>query len=76
MSGILHESWLGELVAGWDRSRKLNAFEERYLACLNIIVMRWNFGASNEILSFALLLFLWNNASQKLRIPSYSAVVK
>ena len=32
MSGILHESWLGEVVAGWDRVRKLNAFEEHYLA--------------------------------------------
>ena len=32
MSGILHESWLGEVVAGWDCVWKLNAFEERYLA--------------------------------------------
>ena len=32
MSGILHESWLGEVVVGLDRVRKLNAFEEHYLA--------------------------------------------
>ena len=31
MLGILHESWVGEVVAGWDRVRKLNSFEERYL---------------------------------------------
>ena len=51
MSGMLHERWLGKLISGWDRARKSNAFEERYLACLNIIVMRWNFGTSNEIAS-------------------------
>ena len=63
----------GELIATWDRAKKLNAFEERHLDCLNIIVMRWNFGASNEILGFAFLLFLWDNGSQKLRIPSHFA---
>ena len=63
MSGILQESWLGEVVAGWDRVRKLNAFEERDLACLSIIVTIWNFGARNEILSFEYLLFFWDNAS-------------
>ena len=46
MSGIMHENWLGELVAGWDPARESNAFVESYLACLNIIVKRWNFGAS------------------------------
>ena len=30
MSGILHESWLGKIVA--DHVRKLNAFGKRYLA--------------------------------------------
>ena len=35
------------------------------------ILMLWDFRASNEILSFAILLFLWDNASQKLRIPSH-----
>ena len=33
ISVILHESWLGKVVAGQDRVRKLNAFEECYLAC-------------------------------------------
>ena len=42
----------------------------RTLSFLNIIVIRWNFGARNEILSFTFLLFLWGNASQKLRISS------
>ena len=32
MSGILHKSWLGEVVAEEDRVTKLNAFEDRYLA--------------------------------------------
>ena len=53
-----------ELVAGWDCSRKSNAFKEHYLACLNIIVMGWNFGASNKVLSSALLLFRCDNALQ------------
>ena len=44
----------------------------RTLSFLNIIVIRWNFGARNEILSFAFLLFLWDNALQKLRIPLHS----
>ena len=39
------------------------------LSSLNIDVTRWNFGAWNEIVSFTFLLFLWDNASQKLRIP-------
>ena len=48
----------------------------RILSCLNIIVTRWTFGTRNEILSFAFLLFLWDNASQKLRIPSDYAKCK
>ena len=40
----------------------------RTLSCSNIIiVMRGNFVARNELLSFTFLLFLWDNASQKLR---------
>ena len=31
MSGILHDSWLDDVVTGLDRARKLNAFEERHL---------------------------------------------
>ena len=73
ISGILHESWLGKVVAGWDHVRKLNAFKEHYLAWSDTIVSRWNFCARNEIFSFAFLLFLWDNASQKLRIPSHFA---
>ena len=73
ISGILHESWLGKVVAGWDHVRKLNAFKEHYLAWSDTIVSRWNFCAGNEIFSFAFLLFLWDNASQKLRIPSHFA---
>ena len=45
----------------------------RKLFCLNIIVTRWNLGTRNEILSFVFLFFLWDNASQKLRIPSHFA---
>ena len=37
MSGILDESWLGEKVAGWDCVRKLNAFEECYLAWILLL---------------------------------------
>ena len=66
-------SWLGKVVAGWDHVRKLNAFKEHYLAWSDTIVSRWNFCAGNEIFSFAFLLFLWDNASQKLRIPSHFA---
>ena len=62
MSG---HSMKGGLFAGWDHVRKL----WRMLSCLNIDVTRWNFGAKNEILGFAFLLFLWDNASQKLKIP-------
>ena len=43
MSSIIHESWLGEVVAGWNCVRKLNSFEEHYLAWLIITVRRWNF---------------------------------
>ena len=43
----------------------------KMLSWLNIIVTRWNFGARNKILSFAFLLFLYDNALQKLRIPSH-----
>ena len=37
MSDILHESWLGTLVAGWDCVRKLNVFEEGYLAWILLL---------------------------------------
>ena len=39
MPGILQGSWLGEVVAGWNRVRKLNAFEEHYLAW---ILLSWD----------------------------------
>ena len=71
MSGVLHESWLGELNVGWDCVRKLHAFEERYLA--------WMLLLQDEILVqetkyFALhLFFLWDNGSQKLGTPLYFA---
>ena len=60
MSGILQESWLGEMVAGWDSVRKLNALED---CDLNWIVLLRDArnernGSRNEILSFAFLLFL------------------
>ena len=29
ISGILQQSFLGEVIAGWDSVRKLNASEER-----------------------------------------------
>ena len=32
VSGMLQKSWHGEVVAGRDRVRKLNAFEEYFLA--------------------------------------------
>ena len=32
ISGILHKRWLGKMVVGLDCVRKLNAFEEHYLA--------------------------------------------
>ena len=41
ISVILHESWLGEVVAGQDRVRKLNAFEECYLACYCYKMKLW-----------------------------------
>ena len=76
-SGILHENRFGELVVGWDHAMKINAFEERYLSYLNITVMGWNIGVSNEILGLAFLFFLWDNALQKLRmIPSHFAKCK
>ena len=68
VSATVHESWLGKLVAGWDSGRKLNVFGEYYFASLNIILMGWNFGASNRILSMTLTLFLWDNALQKLNL--------
>ena len=37
MSGILQESWLGEVAAGSDSVRKLYAFEERYLAGISLL---------------------------------------
>ena len=43
----------------------------RTLSCLNIIVARWNFGTRSKILSFAFLLFLWDNSGKKLRTPSH-----
>ena len=39
MSGVLHQSWLDEVVAVRDCVSILNAFE-RTLSCLNIIVAR------------------------------------
>ena len=71
MSGILQESWLGEMVAGWDSIRKLNALEDHYLNWIVLLRDARNErnGAGNEILSFAFLLFLYDNASQKLGIP-------
>ena len=48
----------------------------RTLSCLNIIVTRWNVGARNAILSFAFLLFLWDNASLKHSTPSHFAKCK
>ena len=35
--GILHESWLGEVVPGWDRVTKLNAYEEGYLSWILLL---------------------------------------
>ena len=67
MSGILHESFLGEVVAGWDRVRKLNAFEEYCLVW--ILLLR----DDTLVQGTKYLLLLWNNASQKLRIPSHFA---
>ena len=43
-------------------------FGEYYFASLNIIVMGWNFGASNRIRTITLMLFLWDNALQKLNL--------
>ena len=38
MSGILQESWFGEMVAaGWDSVSKLNASKERYLAWMLLL---------------------------------------
>ena len=37
MSGTLHEGSLGEVVAGWGGVRKLNAFEESYLAWILLL---------------------------------------
>ena len=37
MSGILHKNWLAEVVAEWDRVRKLNAFEDSYLAWIFLL---------------------------------------
>ena len=59
---------------GGCRMREIKCFWMS--SCLNIIVTRWNFGARNEILSFAFSLFLWDNASQKLRIPLHFASYK
>ena len=72
MSGILHTSWLGKVISGWDHIRKLNAFEERFFAWILLI----EDGARNEILSFAFLLFLWDNALKKLIIPLHFAECK
>ena len=57
----------------WQGGCRMRWFQEikyfwRMLSCLNIIVRRWN-----KILSFAFLFFSWDNAWQKLRIPSHSA---
>ena len=74
MSSILHESWLSEVVAERDRIKKLNTFEESYLAWRLLLrdetlVQEMKY----EILSFAFLLFLWDNSLQERRIPSYFA---
>ena len=37
MSGILQESWLSKVVAGWDSVTKLYAFEEHYLAWILLL---------------------------------------
>ena len=37
MSGVLQETWLGEVVAGWDSVRKLYAFEEYYLTSILLL---------------------------------------
>ena len=37
MTGILHEIWLGDVLAGWDCVRKLNAFEEHCLAWILLL---------------------------------------
>ena len=68
MSGKPHESWRGGCRMG--RVRKLNAFSERYLAWI-LLLRDETLVARNQILSFAFLLFLWDNASQKLRISSH-----
>ena len=49
MSVILHESWVGDVVAGWDCVRQLRQW--RTLSCLNIIVKRWNFSTRNKYLA-------------------------
>ena len=36
-SGILQESCLGEVVAWWDKVKKLNTFEEHYLASISLL---------------------------------------
>ena len=63
MSGILHTSWLGKVISGWDHIRKLNAFEERFFAWILLI-------------EDAFLLFLWDNALKKLIIPLHFAECK
>ena len=62
-------AWRGGCRMRWCQEIK---YFWRILSCLNIIV-RWNFGTRDKILSFAFLFFSWDNASQKLTIPSHSA---
>ena len=71
MSGILHESWLGKVVAGWDHVRKLNAFEEHYPVW--ILWLRGETLVQEKKYLASHLFLLWNNASQKLRIISHFA---
>ena len=66
---LVNRAKVGEVVAGWGLVRKLNAFEERYLAWI-LLLRDETLVARNQILSFAFFLFLWDDASQKLRIPA------
>ena len=65
-----YTTWKLAWEGGW-RIRSCQEIEYfwRTLSSVNIIVTRWSFDARNAILSLAFLLFLWDNALQKLRIP-------
>ena len=76
IQNIKHDVRHTVLKLAWQKGCRMRSRQEikcfwRTLSCLNIIVTRWKFGAWKEILSFAFLLFLWDNASQKLRIPPH-----